>query len=321
MKQLVILTWFLAFVFTMASCSNQNMQLSKLSVKGTYLVNEDNKPVVLRGVSYGWHTWWPRFYNASTVQWFKDDWKCNVVRAAMGVEPDSSYLNDQKKAFTQIERVVDGAISAGIYVLIDWHSHGIHTAEAKEFFSIMAKKYGQYPNVIYEIFNEPVNQSWDEIKAYSTEVISAIRTVDPDNVILVGCPHWDQDIHVVADSPLNGFENIMYTVHFYADTHKQWLRDRCDYALAKGIPIFVSECAGMNASGNGSINYEEWDAWISYMEKNKISWAVWSVADKDETCSFLYPTASSNGNWNEGDLKESGKETRKRIIQYNGLKN
>ncbi len=109
----------------------------------------------------------------------------------------------------------------------------------------------------------------------------------------------------------------MYAVHFYADTHKQWLRDRCNYALQKGIPIFVSESAGMLASGKGDINKQEWQTWIDYMESNKISWVLWSIADKNETCSVLYPSASSTGNWNDTDLKESGIMSRNYIRHYN----
>src|SRR5690606_18847362 len=111
---------------------------------------------------------------------------------------------------------------------------------------------GKHPNVIYEIFNEPDKETWPEVKAYSTEVIAAIRAIDPDNIILIGCPQWDQDIHLVAADPIKNVSNIMYTVHYYAATHKQWLRDRCNAALAKGIPIFISESAGMEASGDGA---------------------------------------------------------------------
>ena len=155
------------------------------------------------------------------------------------------------------------------------------------------------------------------MKNYSIELINVIRKYDKDNVILVGNPHWDQDIHLVADSPLQGSSNIMYTVHFYAATHKQGLRDRCSYAMKKGIPIFISESAGMEASGNGALNVEEWTKWIEWAEQNKISWITWSVSDKDETCSVLYPTASSNGNWMEKDLKESGIKTRELLRKYN----
>jgi endoglucanase len=110
----------------------------------------------------------------------------------------------------------------------------------------------------------------------------------------------------------------MYTLHFYAATHKQQLRDRGDYALQKGLPIFISESAGMESSGNGPLNETEWNEWIHWAEKHKISWITWSVSDKDETCSVLKPTASSTGNWKPSDLKPSGIKTRELIRKYNG---
>jgi endoglucanase len=305
------------FLITIGFINAQPVKTNgNLSVKGTLLVNEQGEEIVLRGVSYGWHNWWPRFYNKESVKWLADDWNCTVVRAAMGVGPRGSYLDRKDWSKEKIEAVVQGAIEAGVYVIIDWHSHEIHTEEAKLFFAEMAEKYGKFPNVIYEIFNEPVKDSWDTVKDYSIQVIKAIREKDPDNIILVGCPHWDQDIHIVADDPIKGFSNLMYTVHFYAATHKQQLRDRSDYALKKGIPIFVSECAGMEASGNGPIDYESWNTWIDWMEKNKISWVTWSIADKNETCSMLKTTAGDNGNWKESDLKESGIKTREKLREF-----
>ncbi len=286
-------------------------QHGKLHVSGTGLMDEHNEPVVLRGMSYGWHNLWPRFYNEQSVAWLAKDWHCTVVRAAMGIElNDSGYLHQPEWSTGKEEAVVEGAVKQGIYVIIDWHSHNIKLPEAKAFFSEMAKKYGKYANVIYEPFNEPDYESWDSVKIYMREVIDAIRSVDKDNIILVGNPHWDQDIHLVADSPLEGYTNIMYTVHFYADTHKQYLRDRCDAALAKGIPIFISESAGMSASGDGPLNDEEWNQWIDWAERRKISWITWSVSDKDETCSVLKKSASSTGGWKASDLKESGVKAR-----------
>jgi endoglucanase len=291
----------------------------QLQVKGTQLCDAKGNPVVLRGMSLGWHNFWPRFYNADAVDWLYKDWNCSIIRAAMGIQLKGGYKQDSVGAVQKIKAVVDGAIRSGIYVIIDWHSHNINLQEAKAFFAEMAREYGKCPNVIYELFNEPDYESWADVKGYSNELISVIRKYNEDNVILVGNPHWDQDIHLVADSPLVGFRNIMYTVHFYAATHKQELRDRCDYALKKGIPIFISESAGMEASGNGAINEEEWMKWIDWAESNKVSWVTWSVADKDETCSVLYPSASSAGNWNAKDLKESGVKTRSLLRKYNGL--
>jgi endoglucanase len=209
-----------------------------------------------------------------------------------------------------MEAVIQGAIDNNIYVIIDWHSHTIKLNEAKVFFTEMAGKYGKNPHIIYEIFNEPVKDSWPAIKDYSIELIKTIRAIDPDNIILVGSPHWDQDIHLVADDPIKGFSNIMYTSHFYAATHGKSLRDRCDYAIKKGVPIFISESAGMEASGNGPINYTEWQSWIDWCQANKISLVTWSIADKNESCSMLKTSASSTGEWKEQDLKEAGVKTR-----------
>lgn len=290
-----------------------SVQVSPLSVQGTQLVNDKGEKVVLHGVSYGWHVWWPRFYNASSVACLANEWGAQVVRAAMGVEPEGAYLDNPEKALECVQAVVDAAIANNIYVIIDWHSHGLHTEEAKAFFQQMATRYKGVPNVIYEIFNEPVEDTWEQVKAYSEEVIKTIRAIEPDALILVGTPHWDQDVHLAADAPLTGYGNIMYTLHFYASTHKQDLRDRADYALGKGLPLFVSECAGMEASGDGPIDKEEWGRWLSWMQGNGISWVVWSVSDKDETCSMLYPSASSEGGWKDDDLKEWGKMVREEL--------
>ena len=288
----------------------------QLHVEGTQLLNSKGENVVLRGMSFGWHNWWPRFYNAETTQWLVNDWKCSILRIATGVEPDSGFLNRPVWTLKTITPVIEAAIANDIYVIIDWHSHKIFTEEAKAFFGDMAKKYGEYPNIIYEIYNEPVDDSWQEVKAYAIEVIKEIRKYDPDNIILVSCPHWDQDIMDVAGDPIQEFNNIMYTVHFYAATHKKWLRDRSDSALQKGIPIFISECGETEASGDGPIDYDEWNTWQNWMDEHNISWCKWCIADKYETSCVLMPSASSTGHWSNKDLKESGKFIRKVFLSY-----
>ena len=117
---------------------------------------------------------------------------------------------------------------------LGWYSHNINLDEAKEFFQEISQTYGKYPNIIYEAFNKPDYESWDEVKAHSEEVIKVIRANDPNNVILVGCPHWDQDIRRPAANPIKGYKNLMHTVRFYAVTHGKWLRDRTDEAMKNG---------------------------------------------------------------------------------------
>jgi endoglucanase len=306
------------FIITLLNAFSQTVKDNgRLKVEGTFLKNEKGEHVVLRGMSLGWHNWWPRFYNAGTIGWLKKDWGCSVIRAAMGVEPDGGYIKQPQQSMKLVKAVVDAAIKEDIYVIIDWHSHNIKLEEAKTFFTDMAKTYGKHPHVIYEIFNEPERQSWQEVKAYSIELIKTIRAIDPDNIILVGSPHWDQDVHVVADDPITGFDNIMYTLHYYAATHKQSLRDRGTYAIGKGLPLFISESAGMEATGDGPLNEGEWEQWIDWAENNKVSWVTWSVSDKNETCSVLLPSAASGGKWKANDLKASGVKARALLRKYN----
>ena len=311
---------FFCSVFLVIIFFSSNSQVVKLrgqlKVKGTTLVDAKGNDVALHGMSFGWHNWWPRFYNADAVHELATKWNCTVIRAAMGIEPDSGYLKNPKRSLELITNVIESCIKENVYVIIDWHDHNIHQEEAVEFFSSMSKKYGSNPHVIYEIYNEPDRETWPEVKAYSEAVIKAIRANDPDNIILVGSPHWCQDLHLAAADPIKGYDNLMYTMHFYAGTHKKWLRDRSDEAIKKGLSIFISECAGMEASGDGPLDHNEWKEFVEWMNERKLSWIGWSVSDKKETCSVLEKTATSNGGWKEEDIKEWGKLVKNYLNNY-----
>jgi endoglucanase len=293
----------------------ENKFFGQLKVSQGRLSDADGELVMLRGVSFGWHNWWPRFYNDRAVKWLKEDWNVNVVRAAMGVDPEGAYLDKPDFAKEKIKAVIQAAIQEDIYVIIDWHSHDLYPDQAKEFFVEMAKAYGDKPNVIYELFNEPDYETWAEVKAYSEDIIKEIRKYDADNLILVGSPTWSQDIDKVAADPILGQENIMYVLHFYAASHKDFLRERAQQVFEKGIPLFVTECAGMEATGDGPIDSASWNTWLAWMEKNKISWTAWSVADKNETCSMLFPSASSEGNWTKDEIKLWGEVVKKALLK------
>jgi endoglucanase len=294
-------------------------QHGQLSVKGIELTDKNGMSIVLRGMSFGWHIWWPQFWNAQVVQWMRDDWKCTVLRAAMGIEHAGGYLKEPEKSANLMKIVVESCIAKGLYVIIDWHDHNAHEHlnEARTFFSEMARLYGATPHVIYEIYNEPARVDWPTVKAYSESLIVTIRKIDPDNLILIGSPHWDQDLQIVADDPITGYNNILYTLHFYAATHKDWLRERGDYALKKGIPLFISEYGGSEASGNGKLDIEEWNRWLDWMENNRLSWCKWSIADKQETCSVLKPGSNAAGGWSQNDLTASGLHTRELLLKLN----
>ena len=170
------------------------------------------------------------------------------------------------------------------------------------------------PNLIYETFNEPLPKyGWAEVlKPYHAEVIGAIRAIDPAAFIVAGTRSWSQDVDEAAADPLP-FDNVAYTLHYYAATHKQALRDQADRALAKGAALFVTEYGVTNANGNTPVSVEEAQRWWNWCEARGVSYLCWSICDKDEASAALVPGASPRGGWRPDQLTLSGRIVRNQI--------
>jgi endoglucanase len=296
--------------------------VAPLSVSGNQ-IRANGQPASFAGNSLFWsNTGWggERYYNANVVRWLKTDWKSTVVRAAMGVDDDGGFLQDPNGNRNRVKAVVDAAIANDMYVIIDWHSHHAESyrSNAIAFFQEMARTYGTRNHVIYEIYNEPLQISWSgTIKPYAQAVISAIRAIDPDNLIVVGTPSWSQDVDVAAADPIGG-TNIAYALHFYAGTHGQYLRDKAQTALNRGVALFVTEWGSVNANGDGGVATAETNAWMSFLKSRNISHANWATNDKAEGASALVPGASTSGGWSANQLTASGTLAKQIISGWGG---
>lgn len=291
----------------------------ELSVEGS-TITADGQPASLSGMSLFWsNTGWgsEKYYNAESVRGVKEFFEGNLVRAAMGVEDSGGYLSDPEANLQRLYTVVDAAIANDMYVIIDWHSHYAHEyeQEAVEFFQTVARKYGNTSHVIYEIFNEPKNDvTWaGHVKPYAERVIEAIRAIDPDNLIVVGSPTWSQDVDIAASDPVQGYDNIAYSLHFYAGTHGQALRDKAVRAMDQGAALFVTEWGSVNADGDGGLARASTDQWAAFMEEHGIANANWALNDKSEGASALKPGTPADGQWTDSTLTESGRYVRNLI--------
>ena len=123
-----------AIVVLLAGSCSRVCTVERLHVEGTALMNESGDTVELKGMSFGWNVLWPRFYNAAAVKHVVEDWDAELVRAAIGVEIDDdecqvqNYLKDPDFGKQCACTIVDAAIENGVYVLVDWHAHGLHAA-------------------------------------------------------------------------------------------------------------------------------------------------------------------------------------------------
>lgn len=274
-----------------------------LRVCGARLCAQDGTPVQLRGVSSMWLNWEDDRYAESLPQLrrMRDDWGLTVIRAAVGVEPAGAYLDDPARARAAVERIIENATAAGVYVIVDWHAHQAQNrrAEAQAFFADLARRYGDRPNVIWETFNEPLQVSWSGVlKPYHEAVVRSIRAADPDNVIVLGTPLWSQSVDQAAADPVAG-TNLMYTLHFYSCTHGAGLRATADGARRAGLPLFVTEWGATHADGglDGRVCLAEAAAWISWMRANGISWAAWKLDDCNDSSCLLAPGTAVDADW------------------------
>ena len=209
-----------------------------------------------------------------------------------------------------------------MYVLIDWHilSDGDpnrYIEDAKPFFAEMAEKYCDYNNVLYEICNEPNGVDWPCVKEYAEQIIPVIREKDPDSVIIVGNPGWSTDLVNVAADPL-AFDNILYTFHFYAATNGQDSRDMLEAVSQQGLPIFVTEYGVTASTGRHPRDLDSADQWIDLLERENISYCMWSFSKAPEACSAIRSGVFKYNGFEKEDYSETGLWLLDTLAEHNG---
>ena len=250
---------------------------------------KNNKEAMLRGMSLFWSdaTGQP-YYNKTVIGWAAENLPMDVFRFAMGItyydsdggtsnklDADYSYASTPEGYKALVDKMVEAAIENDIYIILDWHSHRADSEQAiaKKFFEEMSAKYKDVPNVIYEIFNEPVHQGWSQVTTYANAVIPGIRA-NTQNLVLVGTPSWSQ---MTSYGGVSG-TNVGYVLHFYAGTHsKGEYGGRATAAKAAGNAVFITEWGTVNADGAGSASTGSTNEWTAFMDENNISNCNWSL--------------------------------------------
>lgn len=288
-----------------------------LQVKGTKLCDKKGHPVQLRGISTHGISWFPEYINDKGMGELHDKWGANVIRLAMYTEEYNGYCSGDaanRKALKKLIKAgVKYASAHDMYVIIDWHilsdgNPNTHKKEAKAFFGEMSKAFAKNTNVLYEICNEPNGSTgWTDIKSYAESIIPVIRKNDKDAVVIVGTPNWSQFVDQAAANPIKKYKNVMYSLHFYAGTHQEELRNTARKAIDAGLPLFVTEFGICDASGNGALNKTEANKWIAMLDKNKISYVAWNLSNKRESSSLIKNSCQKKNGFKKSDLSDSGK--------------
>ena len=286
----------------------------QLQVKGHQLCNEYGKPFQLRGMSMFALMHMPECIAFNACKTLTDEWKSNVIRVPVLMANYSNNRNyNQNPTFNNdlIDSMVTWTEKLGIYCIIDWHNDrfgnpdNINHNKAAAFFELMSKKYSGKKNIIYELFNEPYGESvnWDTIAQYANRIMPIIRKNDPNSIILIGTPRWDQKLETVDINKLKDNKNVMFTFHFYAASHGS-LYPMFVNQIHR-IPVFVSEWGtcesngvGVNDTASSNIFLKTMKQHISKNDTVSISWCNFSYGDKEESTSALKPNSCKNSLWN-----------------------
>jgi hypothetical protein len=328
----------LAFLFG-AAAAGPVSHFGMLKVCGNNICGSNtgtaSTPVLLKGPSLYWsNTTGAAFYNLATIDWLVDNMEIGIVRAAMAIRwygngenttedisasGISGYYFDPDKQESLINTVVEAAILNDIYVIVDWHSHNAHeseeSAKAVAFFGKMAEKYKDVPNIIWEIYNEPIGANAGQITTYANSVVNAIRDKGSNNLVLVGSRSWSQNPSEQASNMFSGnsgastaqTRNVAFTFHFYAaeggGNGHNGVMTSANSARTNGFAVFGSEWGFTEASGKGTLN--EGTKWTDdWMDVNNISNCNWSVSNSE--ASSIFTTGTNTGNMSTSRLSSSG---------------
>lgn len=236
----------------------------------------------------------------------------NTFRIAAYSDDDGGgYVQKKDETMQLVYMAIENAVSMNLYVIVDWHvlrdcNPMTNLEEALTFFEEISSHYGNCPNILYEICNEPNGTgTWDEIYSYANQVIPVIRNHAPEAIILVGTPNYSYSVEKVFDMPLE-FDNVMYSFHFYAGQHDDSYNELFNRCEKENIPIFVSEW-GINYDTNGKTALSQAERFVTVLNRRKISWVAWSLSNKNEVFSAIKPDCQKFSDWELDDLTDVGK--------------
>lgn len=289
----------------------------KLSVVGPDLVNQEGEKIQLYGLSTHGIQWFGRYCNFDTLAAITSEFGINIVRFSMTTS-EGGYCSGntlvKEQMLQDLHEGIDAATKLGLYVIVDWHMVGAtdpadknpltYLEESKEFFSYISEYYKDQDNILFEIMNEPNGSTtWADCKKYANEVIPCIRK-NSDGIILVGNPRWTADLNSVMKDPLVGYNNIMYTYHFYARDHKNTTQVKTAYD--SGFPVFISEFGFMNSDGDGPISETNGNAWKEVLDSRNISYVAWNISNSECSSSIFKQNSSIMDDVSDANLREWG---------------
>jgi aryl-phospho-beta-D-glucosidase BglC (GH1 family) len=301
-----------------------------LHTVGNKLADTKGSTVRLQGVNVPSLDWDPAGERVlESIDVALTNWNANIIRIPLTQDFWFGYHKGQKSTLTEssYQKLVDAVVSrisaANKYVLLDLHwsdggvwgshvgQHAMPDDNSVLFWKSVAKRFANNPAVLFDLYNEPHDVSWDVWKnggaveernddpargkhlMYHTPgmqaLVDTVRATGAKNIVVAGGLDWAYDLRgIVAGSALTerGGNGIMYATHIYP-WKKDW--DVNVTPAAVKYPVFVGE-VGTKPWHEGEPAHENvyTEAWapdvIKYIQKHNLSWTAWSFHPSANPC-------------------------------------
>ncbi|MDT3367841.1 MAG: glycoside hydrolase family 5 protein [Bacteroidota bacterium] len=229
-------------------------------------------------------------------------------------DEDYMGLKSNQDGFARVDSVIKWCKAEGLYVILDMHdapggqtgdniddSYGypwlFESETSKQLFSEIWKKiadrYKNEPTVLgYDLLNEPIATYFtnkEEINKLLVPVykrgIEAIRSVDPNHIILLGGAQWNSNFSMFDEKAIDS--NMLYTCHrYWCDTLQSNLQDFIDFRNKVNLPLYMGETG------------ENTDEWVGgfrrLMERNNMGWHFWPFKKLEKTSCMVHIKKPAN---------------------------
>jgi hypothetical protein len=306
-----------------------------LHVDGNQIKNAKGETIWLQGVAIPSMEWTNGGENIlKSVKEALTNWNANTIRLCVKENFWAGKGPYQSDGGAYQRQVVEDAINLagahGAYTIIDLHRFRAPEKVHAEFWQDMATRYKNHPAVIFEIFNEPHDISWEvwrnggfvstgkkkadvvaenkeKLKGFESigmqALVDTIRNTGAKNLIIAGGLDWAYDLSGITrgfalDDP--GGNGIGYVSHVYP-----WKRDWQGKFLdaAAKYPVVITECGAPKErmSFIPESAHEDPSTWVpdflGLVQKHKLHWTAWSFHPKASPVLIKDWTYEPNDYW------------------------
>ena len=320
MKRITYILAMLLQAFVVLNCAKKEptppttetgYNLSALHTNGRWIVDDNGAKMILRGVNIPSMEWTaPGDHMLASVEYMINEWGCNLLRIPLSQDRWYGYgpeQNDSGAAYQAlVQKIVALGDEKGAYIWLDLHwsdgaqwganigQHKMPDENSITFLRDLATAYKNHPAVLFGLYNEPHDISWDLWRnggdytenydrsgeavtlTYRAvghqELYNVVRSTGAENIVIAAGIDWGYDLSGI----LNGYAldgiNIAYDTHPYPWKDKNWDGKWGD--VGKAYPIIVGEW-GLTKEEPG---HQQYGVDITaYMRRHTFCWTAWSL--------------------------------------------